>query len=180
MNQSSTYEEVRQSNDELLEHLIEQYALDVKKIAFLYVHDAMEAEDILQEVFISCYQHLHQFKEASSYKTWLIRITINKCKDHHKRWSIRHLFYKETVELKEYAESAEQSLLAKEVAEKMMTQIACLTPKYKEILILYYYQELTMEEIAEVLSINMNTVKSRLLRAKAKLKEKVGGGSLDG
>lgn len=163
--------------EELIESLINDYAEDVKKIAFLYVNDVMESEDILQEVFIACYQNLHKFRKKSSYKTWLIRITINKCKDHNKRWSVRNLFYKASIDPQGNFHSAEESLLTKENADETMSRLSQLSSKYKEVLILYYYQELTMEEIGKVLSISRNTVKSRLLRAKKKLKEKLEGGN---
>ena len=177
MNSDGLYPEIKQMEQELMESLIRDYALDIKKIAFLYVNDVMESEDILQEVFIACYQNLHKFREESSYRTWLIRITINKCKDHHKRWSVRNLFYKASVDPQGDFHSAEESLLTKEKTEEMMSQLSHLSSKYKEVLILYYYQELTMEEIGKVLSISSNTVKSRLLRAKKKLKEKLEGGN---
>lgn len=177
MNNEGLYKEIRQTDNELMESLIRDYALDVKKIAFLYVNDVMESEDILQEVFIACYQNLHKFREESSYRTWLIRITINKCKDHNKRWSVRNFLYKASIDPQEDFHSAEDSLLTKERTEETMSHLSHLSSKYKEVLILYYYQELTMEEIGRILSISSNTVKSRLLRAKKKLKEKLEGGN---
>lgn len=177
MNNEGLYKEIRQTDNDLMESLIRDYALDVKKIAFLYVNDVMESEDILQEVFIACYQNLHKFREESSYRTWLIRITINKCKDHNKRWSVRNFLYKASIDPQGDFHSAEDSLLTKEKTEETMSQLSHLSSKYKEVLILYYYQELKMEEIGRILSISSNTVKSRLLRAKKKLKEKLEGGN---
>lgn len=177
MNNEDLYKEIRQTDNELMESLIRNYALDVKKIAFLYVNDVMESEDILQEVFIACYQNLHKVREESSYRTWLIRITINKCKDHNKRWSVRNFLYKASIDPQGDFHSAEDSLLTKEKTEETMSHLSHLSSKYKEVLILYYYQELTMEEIGRILSISSNTVKSRLLRAKKKLKEKLEGGN---
>lgn len=96
------------SSDEILNILMANYATDLKRIAFLYVNEMSECEDIIQEVFISCYQKLPSFRHECSYKTWLIRITINKCKDYKKRWSIKNLIYKPIISTVITAPSAEE------------------------------------------------------------------------
>lgn len=166
----------------VLEELMQQHGSELKRIAFLYVNDRAECEDIIQEVFISAYKNLSGFRHEASYKTWLIRMTINKCKDHHRLWSIRNLVYKPAVKLLKKGDSAEEELIGEEDAKEVAATIAALPHKYKEVLILYYYQELTMQEISDVLQLNLNTVKSRLLRGKqalqAKLERSGGNGSL--
>nr|WP_255723510.1 sigma-70 family RNA polymerase sigma factor [Sporosarcina sp. ACRSL] len=152
---------------------MEDYATDLKRIAFLYVNDLFECEDIIQEVFISCYQNLSSFRHESSYKTWLIRITINKCKDYKKRWSVRNLFYKPIISPDFTEPSSEEQFINEQSSRSMIEQIAKLPTKYKEVLILYYYQQLTMTEISEILNVNMNTIKSRLLRGKKILQNKL-------
>lgn len=165
---------------EVLESLMQQYGSELKRIAFLYVHDQAECEDIIQEVFISAYKNLSGFRHEASYKTWLTRMTINKCKDHHRLWSIRNLIYKPAVKLMNRGESVEAELIGEETAREVAAHIAALPGKYKEVLILYYYQELKMQEISEVLEINVNTVKSRLLRGKQALQEKLERGAGNG
>lgn len=160
----------------VLEDLMQQYGSELKRIAFLYVQDQAECEDIIQEVFISAFKNLSGFRHEASYKTWLIRMTINKCKDYHRLWSIRNLIYKPAVKLLKGSSSAEEELIGEEDAKEVAAQIAALPGKYKEVLILYYYQEMTMQEIADVLEIKLNTVKSRLLRGKQALQAKLEGG----
>lgn len=162
---------------EVLESLMQQYGPELKRIAFLYVNDKAECEDIIQEVFISAFNNLSRFRHEASYKTWLIRMTINKCKDYHRLWSIRNLIYKPAVKLMKKGDSAEEELIGEETAKEVASKVASLPPKYKEILILYYYQEMTMQEISEVLEININTVKSRLLRGKGLLQTKLERGA---
>lgn len=171
---------IEKTNDKLLSQLIQDYATDLKRIAYLYVNDMAECEDIIQEVFISCYQNLSNYRKESSYKTWLIQITINKCKDHKKRWSVKRLFYKSEVFLDKTSDSAEEKYIQGLHSNEIIKQISFLSAKYKEVLILYYYQELTMNEISEVLGIKLNTVKSRLLRGKEMLRLKLEGGNLNG
>ena len=171
INHEADYSE--DSPDVLLNQLMEDYAADLKRIAFLYVNDLSECEDIIQEVFISCYQKLPSFRHESSYKTWLTRITINKCKDYKKRWSVKKLIYTATITPDFTAPSSEEQFLKEQSSRNMIKQIADLPTKYKEVLILYYYQQMSMSEISEVLNVKVNTIKSRLLRGKKILQTKI-------
>lgn len=157
----------------ILNQLIEDYATDLKRIAFLYVNDMFECEDIIQEVYISCYQKLTSFRHESSYKTWLIRITINKCKDYRKRWNVKKLFYKPIIASDFTVPSSEEQFINQQSSRNLIEQIANLPPKYKEVLILYYYQQMSMSELSEILKVNINTIKSRLLRGKKILQNKM-------
>jgi RNA polymerase sigma factor (sigma-70 family) len=171
---------IENNKDILLSQLIQDYATDLKRIAYLYVNDMAECEDIIQEVFIACYQNLSNYRHEASYKTWLIRITINKCKDHRKRWSVKNMLYKSEVFPIETNDSAEEQYIQGLDSKEIIKQISMLSAKYKEVLILYYYQEMTMSEISEVLGIKLNTVKSRLLRGKEMLQLKLERGNLGG
>ncbi|MBS4197307.1 sigma-70 family RNA polymerase sigma factor [Lederbergia citri] len=161
------------TNDALLHQLMLKYGSELKRITYLYVNDRMECEDIIQEVFITCYQNMGNFRHEASYKTWLIRITINKCKDHRRRWSIRNLIYKPKINSLNTSQSSENIYIQLQHTNEIIEQIASLSGKYKEVLILYYYQEMNMREISEVLNISINTVKSRLLRGKEALQCKL-------
>lgn len=157
----------------LLDSLIRQHGDELKRIAFLYVNDLAESEDIIQEVFIKAYQKLDDFRQEASYRTWLIRMTINQCKDHRKKWSVRNIFYRDELPERKGSDQTEHVYIEQEIADELAGQLAALSPKFKEVLILFYYEELTMREISEVLQLNENTVKSRLLRGKKALKEKL-------
>lgn len=170
---------IQETNDteitksDLLHQLMLEYGSELKRIAYLYVNDRVECEDIIQEVFITFYQNLEKFRQDASYKTWLIRITINKCKDHRKRWSIKNLIYKPDIYPLNTSQSSENEYIQQHHSNEIIEQIASLSGKYKEVLILYYYQEMNMREISEVLNISINTVKSRLLRGKESLQSKL-------
>ncbi|WP_175990060.1 sigma-70 family RNA polymerase sigma factor [Bacillus sp. Marseille-Q1617] len=157
----------------LIESLIDEYEISITKLAYFYVQDWPAAQDICQDVFIKVYDALDQFNHQSSYKTWIYRIAINKCKDYKKSAYFRkstvvdkfHRFFN-----KEIAATPEQVLLQTEEQTSLSAQIFTLPVKYREIILLYYYEELTTREISELLNINSSTVRTRLERGRQKLK----------
>lgn len=157
-------------NIDKLNELMDQYGEMVIRLAYTYVKQKEIAEDISQEVFISCYRHLDQFEERASYKTWLYRITVNKCKDYLKSWSYRNLFSVEFSKLYTLVSSGQKENeidLDQEIFRKVMN----LSLKHREVIILHYYEDLSIQEIADLLKENPNTIKTRLHRGRNKLKQ---------
>ncbi|WP_223702170.1 sigma-70 family RNA polymerase sigma factor [Sutcliffiella deserti] len=165
---------------DLMEQLFEQYATEVKRIAFLYLKDVSQTEDILQDVFISCYKNFDTFRGECSYKTWLIRITVNKCRDHLRRWSFRKIFSRDNVgEKLVEVNTPETMALWMEKGTELGQTVLQLPIKLREVIILFYYQELNISEISYMLNVNENTVKTRLHRARKSLKEVLKGGDYE-
>ncbi|QDP40785.1 sigma-70 family RNA polymerase sigma factor [Radiobacillus deserti] len=162
------------SKEERINELMDLYASDLKRIAYLYVNDRVQCEDIVQEVFISCYKNLNKFRMESSYKTWLIRITVNKCKDFKRKWSIRNIVYRPFVDPEknkaEQGKTPSEYLEEKEDSEAIINVIRSLSPKYQDVLILFYYYDLTLKEISIITKVKFNTVKSRITRGRELLK----------
>ncbi|CAG9623306.1 sigma-70 family RNA polymerase sigma factor [Sutcliffiella rhizosphaerae] len=155
----------------LIEELFTKYSTDIKRIAFLYVKDSILVEDILQEVFISCFINLEKFKGKSSYKTWLLKITANKCRDALKRWSFKNIIYKDTLDDGYKIEETPENIFTTKQEEYLVAiQLLKLPLKYREVIILFYYQELSIEEISNILNININTTKTRLYRGRERFK----------
>ncbi|WP_342032480.1 sigma-70 family RNA polymerase sigma factor [Mesobacillus boroniphilus] len=157
--------------------LIEDYADRVNRLAYTYVKSWQSAEDITQEVFISCYKNLDSFRSESSYKTWIFKITVNKCKDY-----LKSKWYKSIVPI-EFGwslipgskTSPEEDVINKNKHYTLSKNVMSLPAKYREIIILYYYEDLNIAEISNLTSINLDTVKTRLRRAKALLRKKYEG-----
>lgn len=154
-----------------IETLIRQYGNDVLRTAYMYVKDMHSAEDIFQDVFIKVNQKLSTFEGSSSIKTWIIRITINTCKDYLKSaWSRR------VVPMMEYEEDAIVSETDYDDVEKQDTKelikksVLSLPDKYKDIVLCVYYQDMSITEAANTLHIAEGTAKSRLSRARQRLK----------
>jgi RNA polymerase sigma-70 factor (ECF subfamily) len=165
------------NKEELIAELLVLYGTELKRIAFMYVHDHALTEDILQEVFIACYNNLDNFRGESSYKTWLVKITVNKCKDSLRRWSMRNIIYKPKIDIQKLHHSSPESTYITKVEDiELVEQVMKLPIKLRDVIILFYYQELNVEEVSSILNININTVKSRLFRARKKLEESMKGG----
>jgi RNA polymerase sigma-70 factor, ECF subfamily len=159
--------------EELLEKAMKDFGQEVLYIAFSYVKDFRMAEDITQEVFIKLYTKMESFRGESSLKTWVISIAINQSKDYLKRWETQKLFFTDKIAdfFRNNDRSLEKRIIKKEIDNDLLKNVLTLPLKYREVIILYYFEELKMIEIADCLSININTVKTRLNRAKELLGE---------
>jgi RNA polymerase sigma-70 factor (ECF subfamily) len=162
------------SSDKMLERTVERlmkdYGNDVLRMAFMYLKDYHLAEDVFQEVFIKVFHKYNSFRMDSSEKTWLMRITINQCKDLlRKNWmnKVRPIEEHELVNMKDEGED----FLDKVDNYALFESILTLDEKYKDVIILYYYQGYAISEIADLLETTTGTVSSLLSRARSKLKE---------
>lgn len=159
-------------NNDIIENLISLYGNDVLRIATAYTHNPTISEDIFQEVFIKVACNIHNFKNKSSEKTWIIRITINTCKDYLKSSWNKKVIPMETIE---HASNsyAEDNILTNEKSDIIIQEILKLPIKYREVLLLYYYQDLLTSEIAKILGLSDASVRTRLRRARDIIKEKL-------
>jgi len=162
--------EERKENYEL-EHLMRTYGNDVLRMAYSYVKDYDTAEDIFQEVFIKVNANLGEFRGESSIKTWLLRITVNACKDFLKSAYTRRvtMFSEEEEENIPAADMAEE-IERKQDGEQIRKALLLLPEKYREVLVCLYFEERSVAETAKVLGISEGTVKSRLSRARDKFR----------
>ena len=161
----------REEKDFILEKVMIEYGNELVRLAFSYVKDTESAKDMVQNTFIKCYKNLDSFRFDAQIKTWLYRITINECKDYLKSWNYKMVqvksFINETA--KSISPSTEKIVIDKYNNEEIKDTIFSLPKVYREVVYLYYYDSLTTEEIAKVLDIPVNTVKTRLRRAKQRL-----------
>jgi RNA polymerase sigma-70 factor, ECF subfamily len=168
--------------DELLERAMEEYGQAVLYMAYSYVKDYGLAEDIAQEAFVKFYGKVDSFRGESSLKTWLLRITINQCKDHLKRWDTRKILLTNKVtEILHERGDPESKAIEGEKRSELHLKLLKLPVKYREVLFLYYYQELKVNEMADVLGLNPSTAKTRLKTGRERLYRMYGeGGRQDG
>jgi RNA polymerase sigma factor (sigma-70 family) len=169
--------------EELIMWLMKEYGQSLVRLAFTYVKQDQLAEDIVQEVFVKCFKNIDAFRQESSYKTWLYRITINSCKDVLKSWGFRNLVFSNLGGIQMLAtneKSPEEKFLVYEENKRLSRAVISLPIKLREIIIFYYYEEMRINQISDLLGIKQNTVKSRLLRAKQQLKKNLERGEMRG
>lgn len=162
--------------EEVMDYIIDEYGEEIKRLIFTYVKTHSITDDIFQEFLIKVYRSIDDFKKKSKLKTWLYRIAINKCKDYLRSPIHRILGMNEVFSPKQ-EKSAEDAVIRKEQNVQLANAVLSLPVKYREIMILRYYQSFSIQQISQLLHINESTVKTRLLRGKSKLRQKLGGDS---
>ncbi|PAV29308.1 RNA polymerase factor sigma C [Virgibacillus profundi] len=162
----------KERKEDILEEIMIEHGSDLVRLAFNYVKDKETAKDMVQNTFIKCYENLDKFRYDSTIKTWLYRITINQCKDYLKSWHYRKVQTKDVLAstVKSILPLTEDKVINESESKEMKDIIFSLPKNYREVIYLYYYKSLTIIEIAEVTDLNLNTVKTRLRRAKQRLK----------
>ena len=146
---------------------IELYADTVRRICMLHLKSDSDTEDIFQTVFLKYVLYSGAFENEEHEKAWLIRVTLNACKDF-----MKSFFMSRTVPLDEIEE------LTADVPEDhsdVLEAVLSLPVKYKTVVYLYFYEQYSAVEISKLLEKNVNTVYTLLARAKTMLKERLGG-----
>ncbi len=153
--------------EEKLGRLVSQYQRQLLHMCAMVLHDPAAAEDAVQETFLKAYRALPQFRGECSEKTWLMRIAMNVCRDMTRSAWFRHNDRRITPE--ELQLPAQQSLYDDQ-EEELEQAIMKLPRKYKDALLLYYYQDMTQEEVALALNASPSSISKRLKHAREKLR----------
>jgi RNA polymerase sigma-70 factor (ECF subfamily) len=166
--------QVCQGDKELFGELIDRYEPKITRYVRKFTLNVDDVSDIVQTVFIKGYTNLQSFDTTRSFNSWIYRIAHNESVNHLKKKGnekvsfidfdafFPHPFAKET---------ADKEALSREERQLLDTSLTTISPKYREVLILYFYEELSYQEIAEILHIPIATVGVRIRRGKEALKE---------
>ena len=146
-----------------VQNALNDYADMVYKIALTQTKSKYDAEDVFQEVFMRLVAHASDITSEEHLKAWLIRVTLNCCKKHFRMWN------KKTVELTDDV-PADKSMNDTEKIY-ILDAVMNLSPKYRAVIHMFYYEDLTVSEISSILQIKESTVKSQLNRGRSLLKE---------
>ena len=152
-----------------IEQLIHTYGDYLYRVAFIYTKDERAAEEVVQDVFLKFHQTRHRYDERASLKTYLTKMTVNRSYDYLRSWKNRTFSLLE--QLTGTSSGADEMMLRKEERGEITNAVLKLPVKYREVLLLYYYEDLQVNEIAEFLQVPVSTVKTRLQRARGKLKQ---------
>ncbi len=155
---------------------VEKYSDLIYRIAFGYLKDKEDAEDVYQNVFLKLYRYKKDFKDEEHRKRWLIRVTVNECHSvwrlpwKQKRYAVEDI--QNVVETAQHEnEAGQENGSGQEEAVKEM--LAEIPSKYGTVLYLYYYEEYSTKEIAVILKQKESTVRSQLKRGREMLKKKI-------
>ena len=154
-----------------IEQLIDTYSDYLYRIAFIYTKDRLVAEEVIQDVFFNYYNKSHQFAGNATLKTYLVKMTINRSYDYLRSWKNKKQVLLEMIQGS--TKGTEQLYVEKEMRGEITAAVMTLPVKDREVLLLYYYEEMTVSEISQLLELSVSTVKSRLQRAREKLKPKL-------
>ncbi|WP_301109992.1 sigma-70 family RNA polymerase sigma factor [Sporosarcina sp.] len=152
-----------------IDQVMSEHSRYLVRIAYLYVKNWSTAEDIVQEVFVTYFQKSDQFRNEASLKTYLTKMTANRAKDYLRSWKHKKDVLFDTVFAS--TKGTDELMIEQERLAALEENLFKLSLTYREPLILYYYDEQSIAEIASYLQLNENTVKTRLRRAKQQMKE---------
>lgn len=154
----------------LLTAWVDRYSDSLLRMCFISLRDWALAEDALQETFIKAWRAMPQYEHSPirNERAWLSRIAVNVCRDLRRTRWMRH------VDAAQALEMLPPSQLAVEPEDRtLLLDILAMPEKYRQVLILYHYQRLTMREVAQVLGADVSTVHARLKKAEGMLRREL-------
>jgi RNA polymerase sigma-70 factor (ECF subfamily) len=163
--------------------LVRRYEGKIFRLAQHITQNREDAEDVLQETFLKAYEHLDQFQGNSKFYTWIVRIAVNQAlMKLRRRKADRSVSLDETIdtgednivrEIAAWGEDPEERFSREELGELLDSAIKGLEPPYRSVFVLRDIEDLSTEETADALGLSIPAVKSRLLRARLQLREKL-------
>ena len=163
--------------------LVRRYEAKIFRLAQHVTQNREDAEDVLQETFMKAYEHLDQFQGNSKFYTWIVRIAVNQAlMKLRRRKTDKSVSLDETIDTGEdtivrevaaWDEDPEQRYSREELGGILDTAVDSLEPPYRSVFVLRDIEELSTEETADALGLSIPAVKSRLLRARLQLREKL-------
>ncbi len=155
---------------EQLERMMAQYGSKLLRMCYMYLKDTSLSEDAVQDTFLKAYKNLHTLKDEESEQAWLMRIAINTCKDYLRTPWLRR------VDRRVDIDTLPENAYHPELPDSQILDVVMELPrKYKDVVLLRYYQDMKLKDIAATLSISLDATKTRLKRANDKLRRKLEG-----
>ena len=161
-------------NEDAIEVFVRQYERDVFRLAFSIVNDATEAQEITQETFIAALKSLHAYQEKKSLRAWLYTIGLNLSRSHLRKRRLVERLRNTLINIfqvdAQKQSSPEEVMIQNEKETLIWEALNKLAERYRMVVVLRYFHELSITEISEILSINEGTVHSRLHTARQRMK----------
>ena len=152
----------KRHESEAFTELMQLYMTDMYKVAYAILMNDEDVADAIQDTILSCYENLKSLKQNRYFKTWMLRILINKCKD----------ILKQKKQVTYTDQMPETPFYEEEYAAKEWAQmLEPLDNKYRLVILLYYMEGFNIREISDILDMKESTVKSRLQRGRKQVAE---------
>lgn len=152
-----------------LERIMEQHTERLIRLAFYYVRDLQSAEDIVQDVFIKFYDNQQNYEERGELKAYLSKLVSNRSKDYLRSWTYRKFQVQQKI-FPQQTVMRRDMLVQQDERTLIENAILALPFKQREVIIHFYFEEMPVVDIAELLTIPESTVKTRLRRGRELLK----------
>jgi RNA polymerase sigma-70 factor, ECF subfamily len=174
---------LRSGIEEAYEELISRYQQPVYGMVFRLVGNQSDASDVVQEVFLKVFRSVGSFREKSSLRTWIYRIAVNEAYNH-RRWFGRHCKREVAIDCEEHERSAYdlsvdpgpspfERAASTETRQLIEVALERVNPVFRAAVVLRDIEDLSYEEIAEILEVSLGTVKSRILRGREALRREL-------
>jgi RNA polymerase sigma-70 factor (ECF subfamily) len=172
----------QRGDDQSFAELIRRHQSSCIKLALSILRDRQDAEDEVQNAMSKAFEHIEQFQQDSKFSTWLTRIVVNQCLMRLRQGRRAKFLYIDdthvgddltTLELPDVRKSPEQTLGQSELAAVLKKEIRRIPPLLRNVFLLRDIQELPMPDVAEKLGISVAAAKSRLLRARLELRNRM-------
>ena len=153
------------------ELLLGRHRTALARTAYLVTRDREAIQDIMQEALIQIWRDLRSYRPYGSFKAWMLKIMLNKARKHYRKKRVQTVPLEAATEVSGNAERPEEIVEREEQTHRLRRALDLLTADHREVLILRYYNELTVPEIAKALGCREGTIKSRLSRAHSRLEQ---------
>lgn len=182
MDEKEIVRRAKRGDEIAFEKIVLQYENKVYNLAYRYTGNEFDARDISQEVFLRVYRFLGQFNEESLFSTWLYRVALNVCKDSlRKKYSKNEMNFSEfegkdgdyTFDVPDLKYNPENELEQSELRREIADGLQKISPEHREILIMRDVVGMAYEDISKVLELEEGTVKSRISRAREKMRTRL-------
>ena len=162
------------ARERTLERLMTDYGNSVVRVCFLFLKDRQLAQDASQEAFIKAWRAVDSLREDGAEKAWLMKIAVNTCRN-----ILRSRYFKMVDRRISTDELPEPAAEDRQQDDSLLQEVLRLPDKYRQAVVLYYYQELSAAETADALGVPAATVRTRLKRAREILKTRLEGWYFD-
>ncbi|NLW79150.1 MAG: sigma-70 family RNA polymerase sigma factor [Ruminococcaceae bacterium] len=153
-----------------LDRMMTAYGTSLLRLCYLYLKDLHLAEDAVQEAFLRVLKNYHRFDQSGGEKAWINRIAINVCKD-----MLRSAWRRKVNVVEDLGEIPHEEAGFSAADTTLVEAVMELKPRYKEVILLFYYQDMKIADIAAILGAPESTISVRLKRARDILKKQLGG-----